>query len=219
MFKVINVSNFAQIDLSGAQEKEGTFHHKFFLRASKWGNTCHTCSIIPKCLYWGLGLCLIHSKGILGWWSRCGMWYLISKLSKSFYNESDLLFLVHHWGRLTSDLRGVSGPSEVLLCLLIKIHTGMHWVCVHTYWLMPTYEAWLHVYRSSCVSWLSSSPLPVWWTVLNEKLSRPRVGEEVGVAKPHEAWKNKQQRQGHCCHHTGLIVSTWKKHTHQCQCW
>ena len=28
-------------------------------------------------------------------------------LSKSFYNESDLLFLVHHWGRLTSDLRGV----------------------------------------------------------------------------------------------------------------
>ena len=33
------------------------------------------------------------------------MWYLISKLSKSFYNESDLLFLVHHWGRLTSDLR------------------------------------------------------------------------------------------------------------------
>ena len=83
--------------------------------------------------------------------------------------------------------------------------------CVHTYWLMPRYEAWLHVYRSCCVSWLSSSPLPVWWTVLDEKLSRPRVGEEVGVAKPHEAWKNKQQRQGHCCHHTGLIVSTWKK--------
>ena len=35
------------------------------------------------------------------------MWYLISKLSKSFYNESDLLFLVHHWGRLTSHLRVV----------------------------------------------------------------------------------------------------------------
>ena len=33
-----------------------------------------TCYIIPKSLYWGLGLSLIHSKGILGWWSRYGMW-------------------------------------------------------------------------------------------------------------------------------------------------
>ena len=99
--------DWRSIDLSGAQEKEGHFHYKNFLRASKWGITCHTCSIIPKSLYCGLGLSLIHSKGILGWWSRYGMWYLISKLSKSFYNESDLLFLVHHWGRLTTDLRGV----------------------------------------------------------------------------------------------------------------
>ena len=29
-----------------------------------------TCSLIPKSLYWGLGLSLIHSEGILGWWSR-----------------------------------------------------------------------------------------------------------------------------------------------------
>ena len=62
----------------------------------------------PKIPYWGLGLSLIHSKGILGWWSRYGKWYLISKLSKSFYSESCLLFLVHHWGRLTSHLRVVS---------------------------------------------------------------------------------------------------------------
>ena len=96
------------IDLSGARENEGHFQHENFLRASKLGITPHTCSIIPKSLYWGLGLSLIHSKGILGGWSRYGMWYLISKLSKSFFNESDLLFLVHHWGRLTSDLRGVS---------------------------------------------------------------------------------------------------------------
>ena len=95
------------IDLSGAREKEGHFHYKNFLRASKWGITCHTCSIIPKSLYWGLGLSLILSKGFWGWRSRHGMWHLISKLSKSFYNESDLLFLVHHWGRLTSNLRGV----------------------------------------------------------------------------------------------------------------
>ena len=84
------------IDLSGAREKEGHFHYKNFLRASKWGITCHTCSIFPKSLYWGLGLSLIHSKGILGWWSRYGMWYLFSKHLKSCYNESDLLFLVHH---------------------------------------------------------------------------------------------------------------------------
>ena len=95
------------IDLSGAREKEGHFHYKNFLRASKWGITCHTCSIIPKSLYCGLGLIPILSKGFWGWWSRYGMWYLFSKHSKSFYNESDLLFLVHHWCRLTSDLRGV----------------------------------------------------------------------------------------------------------------
>ena len=95
------------IDLSGAREKEGHFHYKNFLRASKWGITCHTCSIIPKSLYCGLGLIPILSKGIWRWWSRYGMWYLILKLSKSFYNESDILFLVHHWGRLTSDLRVV----------------------------------------------------------------------------------------------------------------
>ena len=95
------------INLSGAREKEGHFHYKNFLRASKWGVTCHACSIIPKSLYWGLGLIPILSKGILGWWSMYGMWYLISKLSKSFYNESYLLFLVHHWGRLTSQLRVV----------------------------------------------------------------------------------------------------------------
>ena len=99
------------IDLNGAQEKEGHFHYKNFLRASKRGVTCHTCPIIPKSLYWGLGLNPILSKGIWGWWSRYGMWYLISKLSKSFYNESDLLFLVHHWGRLTSDLRVVGLPT------------------------------------------------------------------------------------------------------------
>ena len=93
------------IDLSGARQKEGHFHHKNFLRASKWGITRHTCSIIPKSLYCGLGLIPILNKGILGWWSSYGMRYLISKLSESFYNASDLLFLVHHWGQLTSDLR------------------------------------------------------------------------------------------------------------------
>ena len=60
------------IDLSGAQEKEGHYHYKTFLRASKWGITCHPCSIIPKTLYWGLGLSLIHSKGILWWLRRYG---------------------------------------------------------------------------------------------------------------------------------------------------
>ena len=97
--------DWRSIDLSGAWEKEGHLHYKNFLRASKWGITCHTCSIIPKSLYCGLGLIPILSKGILRWWSRYGMWYLISKLSKSFYDESDLLFLVHHWGQLISDLR------------------------------------------------------------------------------------------------------------------
>ena len=62
------------IDLSGAQEKEGHFHYNNFLRALKWGITCHTCSIIPKSLNWGLGLSLIHSKEILGWYGRYGMW-------------------------------------------------------------------------------------------------------------------------------------------------
>ena len=81
------------------------------------GITCHPCSIIPKSLYCGLGLIPILSKGILGWWSRNGMWYLISKLSKSFYNESELIFLVHHWGRLTSNLRGVMYPFEFKLSL------------------------------------------------------------------------------------------------------
>ena len=61
------------IDLSGAHEKEGHFHYKNFLRALKWGITCHTCSSIPKSLYWGLGLSLIHSNGIFGCWSRYGM--------------------------------------------------------------------------------------------------------------------------------------------------
>ena len=88
------------------KKKNATFNIKKF-RAPKWVITYHTCSIISKSLYSGLGLIPIHSKGILGWWSRYGMWYLISKLSKSFYNESDLLFLVHHWGPLTSDLRVV----------------------------------------------------------------------------------------------------------------
>ena len=72
------------IDLSGAQEKEGNFHYKNLLGASKWGITCHTCSIIPKSLYWGLGLIPILSKEISRWWSRYGMWYLILKLLKRF---------------------------------------------------------------------------------------------------------------------------------------
>ena len=74
----------------------------------------------PEHCNWGLGLSLIHSKGICGWWSRYGMWYLISKLSKSFYNESDLLFLLHHWGRLTSDLRGVSLSTKKYCGVLSK---------------------------------------------------------------------------------------------------
>ena len=61
--------DWRSIDLSGAQEKQGHFHYNNSLRASEWGITCHTCSIIPKTLYWGLGLSLTHSKGILGWWS------------------------------------------------------------------------------------------------------------------------------------------------------
>ena len=68
------------IDLSGARGKEGHFHYKNFLRASKWGVTWHTCSIIPKSQYCGLGLIPILSIGILGWWSRYGKWYLILKL-------------------------------------------------------------------------------------------------------------------------------------------
>ena len=44
------------IDLSGAREKEGHFHNKNFLRALKWGITCHIYSIFPKSLYCGLSL-------------------------------------------------------------------------------------------------------------------------------------------------------------------
>ena len=50
------VFNRRSIDLRGAQEKEGHFHYKNFLRASNLGITCHTCSIIAKSLYCGLGL-------------------------------------------------------------------------------------------------------------------------------------------------------------------
>ena len=39
------------INLSGAQEKEGQFHYKNFLRALKLIITCHTCSITPESLY------------------------------------------------------------------------------------------------------------------------------------------------------------------------
>ena len=56
------------IDLSGAWEKEGHFHYKNFLRASKWGITCHTCSSIPKSLYCGLGLIPILSM-IIYWFN------------------------------------------------------------------------------------------------------------------------------------------------------
>ena len=102
------------IDISAsAQEKEGHFHCKNFLRASKWGIPCHTCSIIPKSLYCELGLSTIHSIGVLRLSSRYGMWYLISKLSKSFYNESHLLFLVHHRCLLTLDLRVVNKPRNI----------------------------------------------------------------------------------------------------------
>ena len=62
------------IDVGGAQEKEGHFHHKNFLRASKWG-TYHIPYVLehPKISLQWIGS-LIHSKGILGWLSRYGMW-------------------------------------------------------------------------------------------------------------------------------------------------
>ena len=73
-------------------------------------------SILPKSVYCGMWInwiILIKSKGILRWWaSRHGMWYLISKLSKGFYNQSDFIILVHRWCRLTSAVRAV--------CVLLK---------------------------------------------------------------------------------------------------
>ena len=75
----------------------------------------HTCFIIPKYLICtvpcGLGLSLIHSKGIWGWF-----WHVIphfEALEKFFLNESGLLFLVHHRCQLTSDLRLVL-PSDIV---------------------------------------------------------------------------------------------------------
>ena len=109
---------------ASAAEVKAEFDQVLFDFSSYWTikSMEGTCYIIPKSLYWGLGLSLIHSKGILGWWSRYGMWYLILKLSKSFYYESDLLFLVHHWGRLTSHLRVVR--DSINLCSQRRIVTS-----------------------------------------------------------------------------------------------
>ena len=70
----------------------------------------------------------------MAWWSRYGMWYLFSKHSKSFYNESDLLFLVHYWSRLTSDLRGVYNQLYKYVCIFTgRSSNSSHHENLHKY--------------------------------------------------------------------------------------
>ena len=64
--------DWRSIDLSGEREKEGHFHYTIFLRVSKWGITCHTCTIPPKSLYCRLGLIPINPKNF----RNCLVWIL-----------------------------------------------------------------------------------------------------------------------------------------------
>ena len=79
------------------RKKEGHFHYKNFLRALKWVPTWHTYTVGTK--YFSLigsqKIVANQRAGILCLPCRYIMWVLILKLSKSFYNESDLLFHVH----------------------------------------------------------------------------------------------------------------------------
>ena len=78
-------------------EKEGHFHYKNFLRALKWVPAWHTYTVGTK--YFSLigsqKIVANQRAGILCLPCRYIMWVLILKLSKSFYNESDLLFHAH----------------------------------------------------------------------------------------------------------------------------
>ena len=78
------------------REKEGHFHSNF-LRALKWVPTWHTYTIATK--YFSLigsqNIVVNQRAGIVWLSCRYIMWVLIFKLSKRFYNESDLLFHVH----------------------------------------------------------------------------------------------------------------------------
>ena len=79
------------------RKKEGHFHYKNFLRALKWVPTWHTYTVGTK--YFSLigsqNIVANQRAGILCLPCRYIMWVLILKLSKSFYNESDLLFYAH----------------------------------------------------------------------------------------------------------------------------
>ena len=91
-------------------KKEGHFHYKNFLRALKWVPTWYTYMIATKSLLSDWLQCSESQSERSILWLSCRyiMWVLILKLSQSFYNESDLLFHVHHWGQLTSALRLVT---------------------------------------------------------------------------------------------------------------
>ena len=79
------------------RENEGHFRSKNFLRALKWVPTWYTYMIATK--YFSLigsqNIVANQRAGILCLPCRYVMWVLILKLSKSFYNESDLLFYAH----------------------------------------------------------------------------------------------------------------------------
>ena len=174
------------------EKKNVTFIIKNFLRASKWVITCHTCSIIS--IYCRLGLIPIHSKGFLGWWSRYGMWYLISRHSKSFYNESDLLFLVHHWGRLTSGLRVVSKPKE-------SDHAKEHEklmseaVCIFVWGR----------FGKRCLTFLPFWMARPWWWLASFLFRKPLAS--VCVVSPGLPWGRRKPPQGEQSSPTHLSVA------------
>ena len=79
------------------RKKEGHFHYKNFLRALKWVPTWYTYTVGTKSLLsdWLQFSVSQSERSILCLPCRYVMWVLILKLSKSFYNESDLLFYAH----------------------------------------------------------------------------------------------------------------------------
>ena len=125
----------------------------------------------------------ILSKGIWEWWSRYGMWYLISKLSKSFCNESDLLFLLHHWGRLTSDLRVVKDWLCLKYCFVLmrflyrdtqstkacfwthpsSLDVDLHYPCVSTHHDVNEKPTFVLYHPADAMLWCVGTNAKVWY--------------------------------------------------------
>ena len=90
------------------------------------------CTLGMKSLYSGSGLSrliLIHSKGISS--PRCWpiMWVLILKLSKSFFNESGLIFLMHRSG-IQLPCRGYVGTAPSWSIFLLHLEFEENMVCI-----------------------------------------------------------------------------------------